>query len=132
MSPEGQTSSKKCSPDESLFTWLTNHESDSSVLTASQEQTCKPIQNHVLDLKATKQVVLSSKRVPDSEWNNILVGKVINLDIIFSGMYSTVMDNRAIENIGDLKLHFGATKPAKTVETHGDWVITWRITFEAT
>jgi len=62
--------------------------------------------------------------------NNILVGKVANLDVVFSGMYSTIMDNRAIENIGDLKLHFGATKPPKTMQTHGDWVIAWRITFK--
>ena len=47
-------------------------------------------------------------------------------------MYSTVMDNRAIENIGDLELHFCANKPSKTVETHGDWVIAWRITFKVT
>jgi hypothetical protein len=35
-------------------------------------------------------------------------------------------------NIGDLELHFGAAKPAKTVETHGDWVVAWRIIFRAT
>jgi len=70
-------------------------------------------------------------QVPDSEWNNILGGKAVNFDIIFSGMYSTITDNRAIKNIGDLELHFGATKPAKTVETDGDWVIAWRITFKA-
>jgi hypothetical protein len=56
----------------------------------------------------------------------------VNLDAVFSGMYSTVTDNRAIENIGDLELHFRAAKPAKAVETHGDWVIAWRIAFKAT
>jgi hypothetical protein len=80
-------------------------------------------------------MVLSSKCVPeflDSEWSNVLAGKAVNLDAVFSGMYSTVTDNRAIENIGDLELHFGAAKPAKTVETHGDWVIAWSIVFKAT
>ena len=47
-------------------------------------------------------------------------------------MYFTVTDNQAIENIADLKLHFGAKKPSKTVKSHGDWVITWRIAFKAT
>ncbi|KIM71960.1 hypothetical protein PILCRDRAFT_93647 [Piloderma croceum F 1598] len=69
---------------------------------------------------------------PDSEWSNVLARKAVNLDIVFSGMYSTVHDNRTIENIGDLKLHFGAAKPANTVETHRDWVIAWRIVFKAT
>jgi hypothetical protein len=80
-------------------------------------------------------MLLSSKYVlefPDSEWNNVLAGKAINLDVIFSGMYSTATDNRAIENIRDLELHFGASKPAKTIKTHGDWVIAWRIVFRAT
>jgi hypothetical protein len=80
-------------------------------------------------------MVLGAKHVPefpDSEWNNVLAGKAVNIDVIFSGMYSTITDNRAIENIGDLELHFGAAKPAKTVETHGDWVVAWRIIFKAT
>jgi hypothetical protein len=127
--------SKKRSPDKSLFTWLAHDQSDSTVLTPSQELTHKLDQNHALDLMASKHMVLSSKCVPkfpNSEWNNVLAGKVVNLDIVFSGMYSTITDNRAIENIGDLELHFGATKPAKMVETHGDWVIAWRITFKAT
>jgi len=134
-SPSTRTSTKRRSPDETLFAWLANDEADTTVLTASQELTRKLVQNHVLDLKASKRMVLASKRVPefpDSEWNNVLAGKAVNLDAVFSGLYSTVTDNRAIENIGDLELHFGATKPAKTVETHGDWVIAWRIAFKAT
>jgi hypothetical protein len=134
-SPGARTSSKKRVPNESLFAWLADDEADTTVLSASQELTRKLVQNHVLDLKASKRMVLGAKRVPefpDSEWNNVLAGKAVNLDVVFSGMYSTVTDNRAIENIGDLELHFGATKPAKTVETHGDWVVAWRIVFKAT
>ena len=133
-SPGTPTISKKRFPNESLFAWLANDDSDSTTLTPSQELTRKLVQNHVLDLKASKRMVLGAKRVPefpDSEWNNVLAGKAVNIDIVFTGMYSTITDNRAIENIGDLKLHFGATKPAKTVETHGDWVVAWRIIFRA-
>jgi hypothetical protein len=41
-------------------------------------------------------------------------------------------DSRTVENLGELELHFGATKPLKSIETHGDWIITWRITFQVT
>jgi len=102
---------------------------DNTVLTLNQELAHKHVQNHALDIKATKCMVLRSKHVPkfpDSEWNNILMEKAVNLDAIFSGMYSMVMDNWAIENISNLKLHFRATKPAK-VETHGE-VIAWMST----
>ena len=92
------------------------------------------VQNHTLDFKLTKLKVLSAKRVPefpDMEWNNVLAGKSVNLYVVFIGMYSTATDTRTIENLRELELHFGAAKPAKSVKTHGDWVIVWRITFRA-
>ena len=95
----------------------------------------KMVQNHSLDFKLTKLRVLNAKRVPEfpnMEWNNVLARKSVNLDALFTGMYSTATDSRSIENLGELELHFGANKPAKLVETHGDWVIAWRITFRAT
>jgi nucleoid DNA-binding protein len=110
-------------------------QADTTLLTPSQELTCNLVQNHLLDLKSSKRMVLGSKWVPefpDSEWNNVPTGKAVNVDVVFSGMYSTITDNRTIENIGDLKLHFRAAKPAKTVETHRDWVIAWRSVFKAT
>ena len=134
-SPVGQLSANKRVPDESLFAWLGDESAEETLLTPSQELTRKMVQNQTIDLKATKRRVLSAKRVPefpDMEWNNILAGKAVNLDVIFSGMYSTASDNKTIENLGDLELHFGVTKPAKSVETHGDWVIAWRIALTAT
>jgi hypothetical protein len=77
----------------------------------------------MIDLKTLKHIVLNSKHVPEflnSEWSNVLAGKAVNLDVVFSGVYSTVTDNRAIKNISNLKLHFRAVKPAKTIETHRD------------
>ena len=46
-------------------------------------------------------------------------------------MFSTATDSRTIENLGELELPFGAAKPAKSVNTHGDWVIAWRIALRA-
>ena len=40
--------------------------------------------------------------------------------------------SRTIENLREIKLHFRADKPAKSVETHRDWVIAWGIAFWAT
>jgi len=134
-SPVGQGPSKKRAPDESLFAWLVDDSTEEVFLTPSQELTRKMVQNHTLDLKLTKLKVLGAKRVPefpDMEWNNVLSGKSVNLDVVFTGMYSTATDSRTIENLGELELHFGAAKPAKSVETHGDWIIAWRIAFRAT
>jgi hypothetical protein len=122
-SPVGQLSANKQVPDKSLFTWLGDESVEEILLTPSQELTRKMVQNQTIDLKAAKCRVLSAKCVPEfpnMEWNNILAGKAVNLDVIFSGMYSTASDNKTIENLRDLKLHFRVTKPAKFVETHGD------------
>jgi len=92
-------------------------------LTPSQELMRKMVQNHTLDFKLTKLKVLGAKRVPefpDMEWNNVLAGKSVNLDVVFTGKYSTATDSRTIENLGELEFHFGAAKLAKSVETHGD------------
>ena len=51
-----------------------------------------------------KVKVLIAKQVPefpDIEWNNVLAGKSVNLDIIFTRMYSTTTDSRNIENLGE-------------------------------
>src|SRR5882762_5346423 len=95
----------------------------------------KMVQNHTLDLKLTKLKVLGAKQVPEfpnMEWNSILAGKSVNLDVIFTRVYSTTTESRTIEGIDKLELYFGVMKLAKSIEIHGDWVITWRITFRAT
>jgi hypothetical protein len=125
---DARTLSKKKAPDETLFAWLATDSVDSKLLTPSQELAHELVQNHMLDIKTTRCKVLSAKQVsefPNSEWTNVLSGKAINLDAVFSGMYFTDTDNRAVENISDLKLHFSTSKPAKSVETHGDWIIAW-------
>ena len=78
--------------------------------------------------KLTKWSLLNDEDVPefpDSEWTNVLSGKAINLDVVFSGTLSTVTDNKTVETLGEFELLFGAAKPSKTVETHGDWVTAW-------
>jgi hypothetical protein len=131
----GQPSLKKQVSDKSLFAWLGGESTKETLLTPSQELTRKMVQNQTIDIKTAKRRILSAKRVPEfpnMEWNNILAGKAINLNIVFSGMYSTAMDSKTIENLGDLELHFGVAKPAKSVETHGDWIIAWRTAVTAT
>jgi hypothetical protein len=60
------------------------------------------VQNQTIHLKAAKSPVLGSAKpvseFPNMEWNNILAGKAVNLDVVFSGMYSTASDNKTIEN----------------------------------
>ena len=61
VSPTCRTSTKKCAPDESLFTWAAGDDADGFFLTQSQELIWKLVQNHLLDIKSTKCMVLGVK-----------------------------------------------------------------------
>jgi hypothetical protein len=78
------------------YAWKTENNDNEAILMPSQELTQKMVLNQTIDIKSTKLMVLTSRCVPefpDSEWNNVLSGKAVNLDTAFSGMFSTVTDN---------------------------------------
>ena len=91
--------------------------------------TRKLIANYTTDLKRAKWSLATSARiparVPDTEWSNILQGRAVNLDAIFSGSISTEPDQRATQQVGEVELRFNMSKPTKAVRSCGDWVIAW-------
>ena len=133
--PVSSSPTNKRFTDESLYPWHTAEAIAEVTLSDSLKLTHKMVINYTADLKYAKWSLLSSKFVPDfpdAEWNNILSGKSVNLDSVFSRSLSTATNNRTVETLGEFKLLFGATKPSKTVETHGDWVTAWGPTSRAT
>ena len=81
--------------------------------------------------KQVKASIINTPRCPafpDWEWLNLVQGKTINLDSVFSSFYSTSTDNQCTENIGEVKFKFGTKDSSKPVTTHGDWTITFDLT----
>ncbi|KIK80171.1 hypothetical protein PAXRUDRAFT_159356, partial [Paxillus rubicundulus Ve08.2h10] len=65
-------------------------------------------------------------KFPDSEWNNIILGKLVNLNTVFSGMFTSQSDERHKEKFGDLKITCGvSSSPSKTILTGQDWHTAW-------
>ncbi|KAF8952486.1 hypothetical protein BDZ97DRAFT_1597956, partial [Flammula alnicola] len=62
---------------------------------------------------------------PDNEWANILAGRVVDFDHVFSGVYSLAPDERRRERMGPFEVVVGSSAPAKVVRSHSDWVIAW-------
>jgi hypothetical protein len=115
--------------DDSIFPWVVKQKITSSKISSTLALTWKMVLNYSADIKLTKWSLLNDKDVPefpDSEWTNVLSGKAINLDVVFSGTLSTFTDNKTVQTLSEFELLFGAAKPSKTVETHGDWVTAWR------
>jgi len=85
-------------------------------LTPSQELMRKMVQNHTLDFKLTKLKVLGAKRVPefpDMEWNNVLAGKSVNLDVVFTGSIPPPLTAEPLRTSVSSSSHFGAAKTGK-------------------
>ncbi|KAI9063201.1 hypothetical protein FKP32DRAFT_1572511 [Trametes sanguinea] len=73
------------------------------------------------DLAATA----SAPEFPDSEWSNVLLGRAVDLDHVFAGQYTSAIDDKISEKIGDLELRYKPPVPAKRIRSFGDWVFAW-------
>lgn len=134
-SPEGTTTLlRKQAPNENLYAWSNRIQLGGILLSPNLELTRKLVLNYGTDLKNAKLHLLSTPgvpRFPDAEWSNLLLGRAVNLDAVLSGAYSTVNDSQSIEQLGDLEIRFGNTKPVKSVRTAGDWIFAWQRTVAA-
>ena len=103
----------------------------------SLQKTQSLLENFSRDVKRARANLLNCGRsypqFPQSEWLNLLAGNSIDLDHVFSNIYSITQEDRESVPIGkNLELLHGSSVPAKTVKTHGDWVIAWEALVDAT
>ena len=105
-------------------------------LSPSLQKTRSLLANFARDLKRAKASLLncgkSYPQFPDSEWTNLLAGKSVDLDHVLSGMYSITHDSESQTMAKSLELLRGPAKPARTVQTHGEWVMAYNAYREAT
>ncbi|GBE88495.1 hypothetical protein SCP_1303110 [Sparassis crispa] len=69
---------------------------------------------------------------PEGEWANVLTGRAVNLDHVFSGRYSTVQEEKHRQKVGEYEITHQNITPAKRVQSVGDWVIAWDMATTAT
>jgi len=119
---------RRLAPNESLYAWADRSQLNPVALSPNLELTRRMVLNHGTDIKNAKLHLLSTPgvpRFPDGEWGNVLLGKLINLDVVLSGAYATHDESQTIEHIGDIELRHGTSKPAKSVQTSSDWTFAW-------
>jgi hypothetical protein len=84
--------------------------------------------------KGYKQSLTNSSNCPefpDSEWQNVLAGRAVNLDVVFGNYFSVSNNDRRTESVGDIEIRYGTAVPKKYVSNVGDWAIAWGITSTA-
>jgi hypothetical protein len=109
----------------------------SSKLSPSLQKTHSLLENFSRDAKRARSSLLNCNKsvpqFPPAEWLNLLSGNAIDLDHVFSNIYTVSHSaNETVELGKDIELLHGSFAPAKTVKTHGDWIIAWDCLVDAT
>jgi hypothetical protein len=134
ISRSGSPASKRHKLDESLYAWKAREEIAPTALSANLERTRSMVQNYTADLKHafwSLQSAGSLPPFPKPEWKHVLSGTAVNLDVVFSGLFSALADDKITTTIGDFDLSVGSGKPSKAIQSHGDWTIAWNATTSA-
>jgi hypothetical protein len=108
--------------------WVQRDEFDPPNLTTELRETLRILENISRDPKTAKASLTNSARCPEfpsSEWDNLLAGRSINLDHVFASGYNIIHEEKRSERLGEIEVIVGTSKPARTVDSHGKWVIAW-------
>ena len=127
-------STKRHKIDESLYAWKIREEFAPTTLSPNLERTRTMVQNYTADLKHALWSLQSAGSLPPfpkAEWKHVLSGTAVNLDVVFSGLFSTLADDKITTSVGDFDLSVCGSKPSKVVQSHGDWTIAWNTTSAA-
>ena len=115
----------------SAFSWK-QHCKERRFSESSAAKTLSLKANHLLDIKAVKNDLISQincPEFPDSLWTDVLSNRFIDLDKVYAGYYSLESDHKLTKTIGNIDITLssgsGASRPSKTIETHGEWAITF-------
>ena len=126
---------KKKKVAESDLPWVIRNQLLGDELRPELRATLKSLQAWSANPKQVRASIVNTPRCPafpDFEWLNLVQGKPINLDNVFSGFYSTSTEDQRTETLGELvELKFGKKDASKPVSTHGDWTIAFDLTKEA-
>ena len=121
--------------DPKCFPWVIADKSSGTSLRDECVKTRDLIVNYTIDLKLAKAHLLNSgaaPEFPDSEWKSVLSGLAVNLDVIFSGRYSTEHEAKVTQEVGDFTISTRELLTSKTIKTASDWFIAWNQTAAAT
>ena len=77
------------------------------------QKTLNLLQTYAKNLKFAKSSILTSPfapQFPNSEWSNIIIRSMVDLDHVISGSFTISNNNREIEVVGGIQFKFGTAK----------------------
>ncbi|PIL27245.1 hypothetical protein GSI_10389 [Ganoderma sinense ZZ0214-1] len=134
LSNDEPGASKRQKPDPSKFAWAQNSKAAEKNLQPEVRETITMLCHYTIDIRFARSNLLNSVGVPEfpeAEWGNVLRGKPVDLNHVFSRQYTLGQDEKHVEKLGPVELSYRAITPAKVVKSAGDWVIAWQRTTAA-
>ena len=135
-SDSGSRSNKKQRLYEHELPWYPNDLIAQSIIRPELQKTQATIRLFSKDFSATKRFITSSLTVPefpDAEWDNVIRGRPVNINTVFSSINAISPAIEYTESIGSYKIKFsGSTASTKKVQNLGDWIMAWGLVTRAT
>ncbi|KAL7279056.1 hypothetical protein ACG7TL_006891 [Trametes sanguinea] len=128
VSDSEERPAKRTRADSSKYAWAASEFLLGTQLRPEVQRTLDLIRVYGEDVTQAKRdlaATASAPEFPDAEWTNVLLGRAIDLDHVFSGQYVTATDDKISERIGELELRYRPPVPAKKIHSFGDWVYAW-------
>ncbi|KAF8806860.1 hypothetical protein BYT27DRAFT_7256871 [Phlegmacium glaucopus] len=124
---------RKTHLDFKALPWNVLKEADqgaATFLSPSLQKTQSLLENFSRDVKRARSSLLNCSKpipqFPQVEWLNLLSRNAVDLDHVFSNIYTVSFKTRDTIELGkNIELLHDSSTPAKSVKTHGDWVIAW-------
>lgn len=133
----GETSRGQKRLREEDFPWFedTKHFNDTH-LSESSRKTREILEQARRDISLVQSWVQlahgAPANFPSSEWTNILRGKAVNLDSVFTNVHIAQPVSENVGNVGGLPIRVVSSEPAKKIRTAGEWFSAWFRAAQAT
>jgi hypothetical protein len=127
-SPRLEFKRRKTVLEESML-WIATSIIEEESLRPELKLTLKYLKDWSIDPKFVRSSITNTASCSDfpySEWSNIITGRAINLDHIYSSFYITINDNRNITDLGGIEITTDSGKmPFKMVKRDSKWQNVW-------
>ena len=111
------------------YPWETSGFIHSAILTEMHIQVNRDLELFTHDVSVARQSLLNTLGCPPfpySEWTNILKGRAVNLDVVYSEAYSVTVDDHETFAISEgISLKVGKPKQSSKIVMHGEWAVAW-------
>lgn len=116
--------------------WFAKEKESRRSIDKSCVQSAELLRKYARNIAKVKGWILYSASAPagfpSTEWDSLLKGKAVNLDVVYSSLFHVVAVRENRGRIGDHEISLGHTEPSRKVLTSRDWTTAWNIVIKAT